>query len=1260
MDFNTLRNNLQLPYSQNNWKEWLLFIFGQQISIETQTEKIQIQKGNAKSIVRFASIALSDERNIAVLDIKTTKDVQIARNRVALRDIAFNLIDQDKYHGTLVFYHSEDDNQLDYRLSFISKQTTIDEDGNFTTQSTNAKRYSFILGDNESCYTATKNLLELKNKVPAFKAFETQKGITLKDLTDTFSVEALNNEFFKKYKDIHYKRFWEYIANHNDYSVLLLNNDEIELVKKQKPIRDFVKKMLGRIVFLHFLQKKGWMGCPADIIEWKGGDKNFMLNLFTNHSNQNEFYGKCLTILFFQILNTDRRKKNDVIPKSLHYTNPNSIAKEFRAPFLNGGLFDDDQPQTNNFNFPVEYFKDLFDFFSQYNFTIDENSPEEQEVGIDPEMLGHIFENLLEENKDKGAFYTPKEIVHYMCQESLIQYLRTHLPECTENESQATKAIETFIRKDDIGNRTDKKNFIVANAKRIEAILDKVKICDPAIGSGAFPMGMLQEIFKAKTTLDLTLDKVEVKKNIIQHSIYGVDIEKGAVDIARLRFWLSLVVDEDEPQPLPNLDYKIMQGNSLLESFEDVDLSNLLDENKDEPIIYAQHEQVQLFAKEKQTLMVFDKTTKEELQNLIDLHFDFEENNNNTYKTKKEIKQAINTIIEGKLKAHFYIEKKKYERQKAEMQTLQNSNTINANDPNGIIEKKKKAVENLNIAIENIDYKINHLTSLLTKLSRWEKDDKERPYFLWHTYFKDVFENGGFDIVIGNPPYVGQKGHKELFQQILNSDFGRKYHQRRMDLFYFFFHNGIINLKKEGILTFITTNYYLTATYADKLRKHIYEETSILALANFNELKIFETAQGQHNLITILKKGKNSDINAKTFITQKKGIANEEIIHTVVSGNDNETEYNLQKQNSLFESNTNYIRIETTNSNNTSGGIYSILNKMKNNNQLLDEFCFIEQGIVSGADKVSESHIKEYSKYNFKKGEGIYILTNKEVEKFNFNNEENKLLKKTYKNSEISKWIVKYKNDLNVIYIKSTGNYYEPPLNIKNHLDRFKIILINRNVRVGKITEIDYEDFLNNKKEISYIMNATSMKKGNYYSLSYARRSIETFEVPKIVNSRRSKSNIFAYENNGYYEQSDIVITTLKHKYKNVIDLKFFLGVLNSRLIYQWFYFKGKRKGDYLELFQKPISEVPIKFDKNEINENIVELTNKIIELTKSNNKTDFYINKVDALVFHLYELNESEMNQVLDMFPNLDTINRTQIENEYKNITNNKFRLEL
>jgi len=825
MDFNSLRYNLQLPYQQKNWKELLLQLFGQQISIETQAEKIVVQKGNAKSIERFASIALGDDKNIAVLDIKTTADIQIARNRVALRDIAFKLIDQDKYHGLLVFYHSDDDTQLDYRLSFISSQTTIDEDGNFIQQSTNAKRYSFILGANESCTTATLRLLELKSKVPSFRAFETQKGISLKDLTDTFSVEALNNEFFKKYKDIHYKRFWEYIANKAEYAALLLNTEETELTKQQKPIRDFVKKMLGRIVFLHFLQKKGWMGCPADNEVWKGGDKNFMLNLFSHFPTQQTFYSKGLTILFFKILNTDRRKKNDVMPKELHYTNPNTKANAYRAPFLNGGLFDDELPQTNAFDFPVDYFKDLFDFFSQYNFTIDENSPEEQEVGIDPEMLGHIFENLLEENKDKGAFYTPKEIVHYMCQESLIQYLRTHLPECAEDESQATKAIETFIRKDDIGNRTDKKNFIVTNAKRIEAILDKVKICDPAIGSGAFPMGMLQEIFKAKTTLDLTLDKAQVKKDIIRNNIYGVDLENGAVDIARLRFWLSLVVDEEVPQPLPNLDYKIMQGNSLLERFEEIDLSkvhtitrttNIYEPQKD---IFGNITNPQLKLTDNTVLRDND------LQKLMNDFF-IETDPIKKAEKKEKVNQTIHNHIDYNLELW------------QNALTIQIANAPKLTDPTIKLATKRK-IEKLHSDLEALNNTRKALHELENKTAK--------PYFLWHLLFADVFADGGFDIVIGNPPYIQLQKMGEDANRLERANY--KTFTRTGDIYCLFYEQGFNLLKPNGVLTYITSNTWMRTKFGELMRNYFREQTQTISLLNFEDTKIFQTATVETNII---------------------------------------------------------------------------------------------------------------------------------------------------------------------------------------------------------------------------------------------------------------------------------------------------------------------------------------------------------------------------------------------------------------------------
>lgn len=297
--------------------------------------------------------------------------------------------------------------------------------------------------------------------------------------------------------------------------------------------------MLGRITFLHFLQRKGWM-C---------GDLNYMQNMFENSPYKNDYLDSVLEPLFFGVLNTKLAEREALFTD---YNWDKSLLNEWKdIPYLNGGLFERDEDDELESRFPSDYFKRLFQFFSEYNFTIDENDPNDAEVGVAPEMLGKIFENLLEDKK--GAFYTPKGIVRYMCQESLIAYLETNI-------SVTKEKIRQFVLSPEVGV-TD----IPENKKpKLHEVLEKVKICDPAIGSGAFPMGLLNELLHCHEVLSgENYNRAEIKKSIIQNNIYGVDIEKGAVDIARLRFWLSIVVDEKTPSPLPNLDYRLCRATPL-------------------------------------------------------------------------------------------------------------------------------------------------------------------------------------------------------------------------------------------------------------------------------------------------------------------------------------------------------------------------------------------------------------------------------------------------------------------------------------------------------------------------------------------------------------------------------------------------------------------------------------------------------------------------------------------------------------------------
>ena len=284
------------------------------------------------------------------------------------------------------------------------------------------------------------------------------------------------------------------------------------------------------------------------------------MHLFENASEEQKenFLDAILENLFSEGLDKNRSEKNDL------YDTKVEGFRNCRIPYLNGGLFERDYLDELAVKFPAEYFDNLLTMLSQYNFTIDENDPNDAEVGVDPEMLGRIFENLLEDNKDKGAFYTPKEIVQYMCRESLIAYLQTD-----QNEGDK-ETIRKFVTTHDAELLGDLK----AN---IEQKLLDVKICDPAIGSGAFPMGLLRELFFCRSAIEPNIieNAANIKRYIIQNNIYGVDIERGAVDIARLRFWLALIVDEKTPEALPNLDFKIMQGNSLLEQYNGADLSNM-------------------------------------------------------------------------------------------------------------------------------------------------------------------------------------------------------------------------------------------------------------------------------------------------------------------------------------------------------------------------------------------------------------------------------------------------------------------------------------------------------------------------------------------------------------------------------------------------------------------------------------------------------------------------------------------------------------
>lgn len=748
----SLRNLFQSSFNLAQWYGFLQHFFN---ASELKEKPERIIENTSDEGYYLGNIDTTDSYRIGLFQYNITKG-SVANKRVGLRNLVKSFINPTwgEFDAALVVFDSGDH----WRLSFIC---------DIKGEATSPKRYTYVFGSNDLLY---------RTPIERFN-FLKKKGISFENLKTAFSVEALSDEFFDKYRE-QYADFIQYITGKRFVKVgskweeKVLGEPNAALMQafdhNEKKIRDYVKKMMGRITFLHFLQRKGWM-C---------GDLNYMQNLFEDSPYKNDYLDSVLEPLFFGILNTKPAERDTLFTE---YGWDKSLLNEWKdIPYLNGGLFERDEEDEPESRFPADYFKRLFQFFSEYNFTIDENDPNDAEVGVDPEMLGKIFENLLEDNKDKGAFYTPKEIVRYMCQESLIAYLET-------NTSVAKDKIRQFVLSPEEGVADIPEN----KKPKLLAALEEVKICDPAIGSGAFPMGLLNELLHCREVLSGEhYDRAEIKKSIIQNNIYGVDIEKGAVDIARLRFWLSIVVDEETPSPLPNLDYKIMQGNSLIESFMGVDLSKLTYEKE--------------YKKDKGEISLFDDE-KNRLQKTVS-HLLSSYYSCSDHDRKVKLQQEISNTINKQLEAQAY-------------------------DPT-ILAKLKE----INLAENN-------------------------KFFLWHTWFSDVFsrddDKNGFDIVIGNPPYIGEKGHKEIFQPVKSDIHLAQYYLGKMDYFYFFFHLAFNMLSPSGVATFITTNYYPTALGARKLRTDIKDRMNIKTLFNLGELRLFENAPGQHNMISSFTKGKD-------------------------------------------------------------------------------------------------------------------------------------------------------------------------------------------------------------------------------------------------------------------------------------------------------------------------------------------------------------------------------------------------------------------
>ena len=724
---------------------------------QTETALKMAHAVHIKSIKHVATLPAMG-LDIKVFDVTLEDACHIHQSRKGIQQLIRQYV--DKFEGAFIVFHYENTLNRSWRFSYLEKRES-------NKASTDPKRYTYLCGKQYPCRTLAERFEKLQSQ-----------ELTAVNLEAAFSVEALSQEFFDEYRYF-YQDLVNFVKNEDNLLDGFIKYAEGDKNLAEKYARDYIKKLMGRLVFIQFLQNKAWLG----------NDIHYTHTLFDSctEKQKDNFLDNVLEPLFFGVFNTPKEAREKSFKDNKWDSNLLVQWKDF--PYLNGGLFECDELDELELPLPSyffsnperkdiprkpndEYYDDacgIFDFFDRYNFTIDESDPLDREVGVDPEMLGKIFENLLEDNKDKGAFYTPKEIVQYMCKEALIAYLVDEARRKSDVNKQRQENFEAAIRR-----FVDDSEMSIANMRKydkqqlvdLNESLKDVKICDPAVGSGAFPMGLLNLLVTCRTALNTALGigvpRAQLKKDIILNNIYGVDIEKGAIDIARLRFWLSIVVDLDDPEALPNFDYKFMQGNSLLEQFQGLDLSNILPKPNRDVLIFGEE-------LEKQAIL------KEYTQKFFTI---------DNHELKIKLRAKINKIVKE------------------------------------LVSVRTAGRQDIAAAIAPIDISANE------------------QFFLWHTWFANVFnrkDKHGFDIIVGNPPYVEAKKLKHIASKLKHYVVA----SGSADLSIYFAELALNLCRDNGVVFYITTNKFYNTDYGESLREYLLKN-HITHLIDFEQCEVFK------------------------------------------------------------------------------------------------------------------------------------------------------------------------------------------------------------------------------------------------------------------------------------------------------------------------------------------------------------------------------------------------------------------------------------
>jgi hypothetical protein len=725
---------------------------------EIQVVKMPDKEFNG--VVQVQKVTEYEDANLetlVVLAVELEPNKDLTKQRAYQRGVISFILERSRdWNKAVVAFYTK--GELNWRLSYIK----INEEENINLV-TPLYRWSFLVGVGEPCNTIKKSSEDL---IKAYK----NKEVLVEDIEPVFtSLNAVTDEFYTTFL-----KSYDTIKE----SLFYISTNKVE---------QDLKKVMGQTMALFFLQKKGFLGVEKGK-EWGLGDKNYLNKLLKYEGST--IYKDILKPLFSDLAGDEPR--NDTT-----------------LPILNGGLFEViDAIEDENFELPTEEFQAFVYNLSTFNFTVLESDPYDREVAVDPEMLGKIYQHILwrdeEEGnrKKKGVAYTPSDIVTFISKDSISNWLVKKL-----NNQVPKEDLDELIDLQELnydlltakGSDMKKRVFSLKSInylERIDYLLKNIKILEPAVGSGGFLVGILTEIAKIRKNLGILLyfigesNKKEfdsytdysLKLHTISHSLYGVDLFDGAVDIAKLRIWLSLLVDMKHPKQLPNLDFKIVVGNSVVDR---VSSSLLISDITDDTL---------------QKSLTKIETLKQEYTN--------KEHNKKT-PLKKEIVETM----------------------------LQSLSQLKGNG------------QSASFSILNRDGSLKRLVEMKTQS---DLESLSKRVFSYDFAFSEVMRQGGFDIVIGNPPYV--KGSsigdaKEELQQKFKTYHGSA------DLLIYFYEQGYNLLREDGVLAYITSNKWLTSKYGEHLRSFLLDNTELLLVVDFKRNQVFRNI-GVDTEITIFRKSK--------------------------------------------------------------------------------------------------------------------------------------------------------------------------------------------------------------------------------------------------------------------------------------------------------------------------------------------------------------------------------------------------------------------